>query len=284
LVEAGELATFIARYPRLLIITGAGISAASGIPTYRDHHGSWLGGTPIQHQEFIEQQERRKRYWARSAVGWTAIAEATPNTAHLCLVKLEQQGYARLLVTQNVDRLHQKAGHQQVIDLHGRLDRVQCLDCSAFESRASIQLRIIRQNPQLQNIVAGLAPDGDANVEDMLVQTMMPPHCLQCDGILMPDVVFFGGAVPRPRVDAVEQMLGQVDGVLVVGSSLMVYSGFRFCRQAHALGLPIALLNKGTTRADELATIKLQADCAVALGQAVNELQAEGFPGVKSQR
>jgi len=282
LADAEDLAGFIADHPRLLLITGAGISAGSGIPTYRDHSGSWLGSSPIQHQEFIDHPERRKRYWTRSAVGWTAVAKAMPNAAHVCMAQLEQLGYAQLLVTQNVDRLHQKAGHRDVIDLHGRLDRVRCRDCGAFEQRTSVQQRILLQNPHLKQTVAGLAPDGDANVEDDLVAQMRSPICQQCSGVLMPDVVFFGGTVPKRRVDTVSEMLKQVDAVLVAGSSLMVYSGFRFCKQASAIGLPIALLNQGTTRADDLATIKLQSDCALTLQQTLAALQAEGLPGIRS--
>jgi NAD-dependent SIR2 family protein deacetylase len=205
-----------------------------------------------------------------------------PNAGHVCMAQLERLGYAQLLVTQNVDRLHQKAGHKHVIDLHGRLDRVRCLDCGAFEQRASVQQRILQQNPQLKDTLGGLAPDGDAIVEDNLAAQMRAPICQQCAGVLMPDVVFFGGTVPKKRVDTVSQTLKQVDAVLVVGSSLMVYSGFRFCKQAVAFGVPIALLNKGKTRADDLATIKLESDCALTLQQTVTMLQAEGLPGIRS--
>jgi len=181
---------------RLVVLTGAGISIQSGIPPYRDHGGKWLGSEPIQHQEFLDNPAKRQRYWARSAVGWPAVANAKPNEAHQILARLEQSGLISLLVTQNVDRLHQKAGHKQVIDLHGRLDRVSCLDCRAGFERSDVQVELLRLNPFLADMQAKLAPDGDAAVADKMVNRVKIPDCFRCRGVLMPDVVFFGGAVP----------------------------------------------------------------------------------------
>lgn len=266
-----SLQAFVERFPRLVVLTGAGISAASGIPTYRDHGGRWQRNEPIQHGEFIQYAEKRRRYWARSAVGWPAVASAKPNSAHAALTKLEKAGYARLLVTQNVDRLHQQAGHQNVIDLHGRLDRAVCLHCGETETREQIQIRLLDKNPALAQNSIELAPDGDAHVEDRLTENLEEPVCLTCGGVLMPDVVFFGGTVPRERVEAVNQALEQAEALLIVGSSLMVYSGFRFCKTAFELGLPLAAVNQGQTRADGLLSFKLEQDCQTALETLINQ-------------
>lgn len=260
-----QLQDFVARHPRLMVLTGAGISAASGIGTYRNASGDWQHSKPIQHQEFIHSHPHRQRYWARSAVGWPPVADAQPNAAHKALAELEKRGQVNLLVTQNVDRLHQQAGHRHVIDLHGRLDQVQCLDCGAVESRTSVQKRLLADNPALENTLAALRPDGDANVDAALSHTVECPTCLQCGGVVMPDVVFFGGTVPKQRVSDAMDALDQADALLVVGSSLMVYSGFRFCRAAEKTGKPIAAINMGVTRADDLLSVKVEQDCAQAL-------------------
>lgn len=259
------LRAFVEKHPRLLVLTGAGCSAPSGIPVYRDHHGEWQRTSPIQHQDFVRHERSRRRYWARSLAGWPAVASAMPNAAHEALAKLESIGVVKQLVTQNVDRLHQKAGHQNVIDLHGRLDRVVCLACSAFTTRQEFQARLLEANPDKANRTDYIAPDGDAAVPDGSIEDFRIPHCLCCDGTLMPDVVFFGGAVPRTRVEAVYQALDDVDALLIVGSSLMVFSAFRFCRRAAANDVPMAAINLGKTRADDLLHLKIEADCASTL-------------------
>lgn len=266
------LLDFIQARSRIIVITGAGISADSGIPTYRDDNGHWQRSQPIQHQEFIQSESRRQRYWSRSAVGWPAVANAQPNRGHRALAALEAGNRLSLLVTQNVDRLHQRAGHQRVIDLHGRLDRVICLDCGHQETRSAIQLRLLQQNPILQNLRAPLAPDGDADIDDDIISSIQNPRCTQCGGIPKPDVVFYGANVPQQRVGAITAALHKSDGLLVVGSSLSVYSAFRFCRSAAALGIPIAAINRGKTRADDLLAIKLEADCGETLEWLVAQL------------
>ena len=237
-------------------LTGAGISSASGIPTYRDHHGRWLGSQPIQHQEFVEQATKRQRYWARSILGWPRVHRARPNQTHHDLVALETAGVVSGLITQNVDRLHQQAGAQHVIDLHGRLDRVRCLSCGHTETRARVQDWLEEHNalPALTSVT--LLPDGDADLPAAFIDDFRSPHCHACEGILMPDVVFFGGTVPVDRVQACYQMIDQAEGLLVIGSSLSVYSGFRFCRYAVQQGKPLVILNAGQTRADELCVRK----------------------------
>jgi len=255
------LADLVKHDPKVVVLTGAGISIKSGIPPYRDHAGKWLGSEPIQHQEFLDNPAKRQRYWARSAVGWPAVAKAKPNAAHQILARLEQSGLVTILVTQNVDRLHQKAGHRQVVDLHGRLDRVTCLGCRAGFERSAVQTELLELNPFLRNIQAELAPDGDAAVADRLVANVKIPTCPVCGGVIMPDVVFFGGAVPVDDVQLVTLAIESCDIFMVIGSSLMVYSGYRFCRQAAALGKPIVGLNQGKTRADDLFTVKIEKDC-----------------------
>jgi len=251
-----ELLSFFEKHHRILVITGAGISVSSGIPTYRNNAGVWSRNAPIQHRDFLQKPASRQRYWARSFAGWPAVQLAQPNTSHLTLVQLEQRGHIPLLVTQNVDRLHQRAGQRNVIDLHGRLDQVVCLDCGGRVERTEIQQRLAALNPHLQT-AGTLAPDGDADVPDQLVADVVVPDCLLCGGLLKPDVVFFGDSVNREIVAAINVAIEQADALLVIGSSLMVYSGFRFCRQAAAIGRPIACINPGTTRADDLFELKI---------------------------
>ena len=251
------LSDFFDRYPRWVVLTGAGISAGSGIPTYRDPKGNWLGATPILHQEFLQSQNKRQRYWGRSMVGWPGIRDAAPNQRHHALVSFERAGRMEALITQNVDRLHQRAGNEQVIDLHGRLDRVRCLDCSAGYERETIQTELLRLNPHSTQGPSAARPDGDADLPEELVARIRVPSCLACGGLLMPDVVFFGGTIPKDRVNACERALTAADAILAIGSSLQVYSGFRLCRQAVAQGKPLIIANEGITRADEIATLKI---------------------------
>ena len=270
MIEA--LVHLVADYPRLVILTGAGISAGSGIPTYRDDAGRWQRSDPIQHMEFIQQHAKRQRYWARSMNGWSYVARSQPNAAHRALADLEALGHVSLLVTQNVDRLHQRAGSTRVVDLHGRLDQVECRSCGMTVDRHSMQEELKALNPDYASFRAEIRPDGDAEVADHWVEHFQVPACRNCGGMLMPAVVFFGGSVPRERVAKVQQAVQQADALLVVGSSLMVYSGYRFCRQAVESGKPLAIVNRGTTRADELATLKLSMDGAQVLQALVQQL------------
>ena len=262
-----NLRQFITQHRRLLVITGAGCSVESGIPTYRNHSGQWLRNQPIQHTDFINQASARKRYWARSLAGWPAVHMARPNDAHRALVAMEARQQIPLLVTQNVDRLHQKAGQKHVIDLHGRLDQVICLDCHQVSEREVMQQRLLLLNALTPPEALALAPDGDADVDEQLIRDLLVPDCERCNGILKPNVVFFGGAVSKLIVEAITSQLDQVDGLLIVGSSLSVFSGFRFCRLAHRNSVPIAAINQGKTRADDLFSVKLEADCSAALAE-----------------
>ena len=263
--QCDRLAATLGPARRWLVITGAGISAASGIPTYRDDSGTWLRSDPIQHQDFINSAHTRRRYWARSMVGWPLVADARPNLAHQALRRLEDMGRISLLVTQNVDRLHQLAGQRRVIDLHGRLDRVRCLECARMGARSQLQRRLHRMNPSFSAHIAEARPDGDADVDAIQLEGFAVPDCPACGGVLMPDVVFFGGSVRRSRVSTVANGIERADAVVVAGSSMKVFSGFRFCRLAQQLGKPLVVINRGVTRADPLATLKVPLDCAPVL-------------------
>jgi NAD-dependent SIR2 family protein deacetylase len=265
------LAEFVHRHRRVFVLTGAGISTASGIPGYRDADGNWQRKPPVTHQEFTGSEAVRKRYWARSLIGWPTIAEAAPNPAHEALARLERLGHVTKVTTQNVDGLHQRAGSESVIDLHGRLDRVVCLDCGAIHGRSSVQASMLKANPGLANRAAAVAPDGDADLQTGF-DAFNVPDCPVCRGMLKPDVVFFGANVPRERVDAAFAALEQAAAVLVAGSSLMAYSGYRFCERAHAAGKPIAAINRGRTRADSLLELKIDADCGATLTALVRQL------------
>ncbi|MCB1757087.1 MAG: NAD-dependent protein deacetylase [Gammaproteobacteria bacterium] len=259
-----QLIDFVRRHPGLFVLTGAGVSTDSGIPDYRDQDGSWKTSTPIQGPAFVRSESVRKRYWARSLIGWRHFGRAAPNAAHHALAALEELGYLRHLLTQNVDGLHQRAGSRAVTDLHGNLARVICLNCRQTFSRAVLQTRLEALNPDFLNIAAVEAPDGDARLETDF-DAFKPVDCQACGGVLKPDVVFYGENVPLPRVARAMDELQQSDALLIVGSSLMVYSGYRFCLRAAELGLPIAAINLGKTRADDLFRFKISANCGATL-------------------
>jgi len=259
-----RLAEFVASHRRLLLLTGAGCSTDSGIPDYRDADGQWKRTPPVDYRAFMADAAVRRRYWARSLVGWPRFGQARPNATHHALAALEAAGRVELLLTQNVDGLHQRAGSRRVIDLHGRLDEVRCMGCGARSRRETLQQRLLDANPGWAALQAAQAPDGDADLEGDFGGFVVP-DCMACGGLLKPDVVFFGENVPRERVAAVHAHLQCADAVLVVGSSLMVYSGFRFVDAAAKAGLPVAAVNLGRTRADALLSLKVEQPCAQAL-------------------
>jgi NAD-dependent SIR2 family protein deacetylase len=263
--SAQALMDFVARYPRLFVLTGAGCSTDSGIPDYRDSAGEWKRRAPIMFQSFVGNEFARKRYWARSLAGFRRMRRARPNEAHDALASLERRGRIAQLVTQNVDGLHQAAGSQHVIDLHGRIDTVRCLGCEQRSSRDQLQLELERRNPDFAALDAIEAPDGDADLEDVAFEAFDVPACDGCGGLLKPDVVFFGENVPAERVLRAMAAIEPCDAMLVVGSSLMIYSGYRFVAAAAEAGKPIAAINLGRTRADDLLTLKVTERCASAL-------------------
>jgi NAD-dependent SIR2 family protein deacetylase len=263
---AHALVEFIERYPRLFVLTGAGCSTDSGIPDYRDDAGEWKRATrPIMIQDFMTNERARKRYWARSLVGFRRMRAARPNDAHHALACLESRGRVAQLVTQNVDGLHQVAGSRDVIDLHGRIDVVRCLYCERRIPREHLQSKMELRNPAFATLDALEAPDGDADLEGARFECFDVPACDACGGLLKPDVVFFGENVPRDRVHQAMAALDVSDAMLVVGSSLMVYSGYRFVRAMADLGKPIAAINLGRTRADDLLALKVTDRCSKVL-------------------
>lgn len=259
------LREFVERHERLFVLTGAGCSTNSGIPDYRDSNGNWKRTQPVNFQAFMSDASTRQRYWARSLIGWRRFGQARPNLAHHALARLEASGRCDMLLTQNVDRLHQSAGHRQVIDLHGRLDLVRCMGCGRKTPRSEFQQTLGQANPDWLALDAADAPDGDADLENQEFSSFIVPSCEVCGSILKPDVVFFGENVPRDVVVAAQDHLAQADAMLVVGSSLMVYSGFRFVQSAAQRQIPIAAVNLGRTRADDLLTLKVEERCEAAL-------------------
>jgi NAD-dependent SIR2 family protein deacetylase len=271
---AHSLAQFLEDHRRVLALTGAGLSTASGIPGYRDKDGVRRGRTPIQGPEFRRSDAVRRRYWARSMVGWPTMSRAEPNAGHLAMAALEAGGHLYSVITQNVDGLHQRAGSRRLVELHGNLHQVVCLACQARYSRASLQPQLERDNPELANVLAQPLPDGDAQVEPDALEDFQAPSCAACGSVLMPDVVFFGDNVPPARTAQAMAEMEAADALLVVGSSLMVFSGYRFCRMAAAAGKPIAAINAGKTRADDLISLKLELPAQEVLPRLVDLLSA----------
>jgi NAD-dependent SIR2 family protein deacetylase len=266
------LREFMQAHPRLAVLTGAGVSTSSGIPDYRDERGEWKRARPVEFRPFMTDARVRQRYWSRSTVGWPIISRARPNDAHRTLARLEQMGLVQLLITQNVDGLHSAAGSRNVIDLHGRLDAVQCMRGEHKLPRAELQGWLLARNPAWAEMEGRVAPDGDVDIEGRDYSGFLVPDCPECGGILKPDVVFFGESVPRERVDRAFEAVASADALLVVGSSLMVYSGYRFAEAAAAAGKPIAAVNLGKTRADHLLALKINAACEDVLLEAETNL------------
>ena len=274
-VDDVQLGSRVAELKRLLarggvfVLSGAGVSTDSGIPAYRDERGTWKGREPIQYRDFVTSEAVRRRYWARSMLGFPLMAAARPNGAHRALSELEARGAISLLVTQNVDGLHHRAGSQSVVDLHGRLDQVRCLGCGALTERAALQSELLARNLEFVRASAEFKPDGDAELGDVDYQQFEIVACRQCGGILKPHVVFFGENVPADRVTRAMTALEQAKLLLIVGTSLMVFSGFRFARAAARFGVPIAIVNRGITRADELSALTIRENVAEVLSEAI---------------
>jgi NAD-dependent SIR2 family protein deacetylase len=269
-VRIDALHAWIATHRRVFVLTGAGCSTASGIPDYRDENGEWKRRPPVMIQAFRTQDATYRRYWARAYAGWPRFTTAAPGAAHRALAAWEETGTIERLVTQNVDGLHQRAGSRAVIDLHGRLDEVVCLGCGARTPREDVQRGMAASNPGWR-AAAATAPDGDADIDAAAIESFAAPRCDRCGGLLKPDVVFFGENVPLERVEDARRALSQSDALLVAGSSLMIYSGFRFVRLALDAGLPIAIVNRGRTRADDIASLKIEGDVGEVLGRVVSE-------------
>ncbi|KAM4808081.1 NAD-dependent protein lipoamidase sirtuin-4, mitochondrial [Rhinophrynus dorsalis] len=263
-----QLQDFVSRSQRLFVMTGAGISTESGIPDYRSEGVGLYSRTdrrPIQHSEFVKSEAARQRYWARNFVGWPQFSSHMPNAAHIALYNWERAGRLHWLVTQNVDALHTKAGQCCLSELHGCTHRVICLNCQAVSNRSALQERFLALNPSWNEQAHGVAPDGDVFLTNNQVANFNVPACDMCGGILKPHVTFFGDTVSQEFVSSLYEKLSQADAVLIVGSSLQVYSGYRFALKAKEKHLPIAVLNIGPTRADHLATVKVRSRCGDVL-------------------
>lgn len=248
----------------LAVLTGAGLSTDSGIPDYRGP-GS-VPRNPMTYQEFVSDEALRRRYWARNHAGWRHMRRAEPNGGHFALAELEQRGVLTGLITQNVDRLHQAAGSRKVIDLHGRFDRVVCLDCRTTVDRAALALRLEELNAGWmagRSDAGDVAPDADADVSD--TEGFVIAACDVCGGMLKPDFVYFGENVPKDRVAAAYALVDAAAALLVAGSSLTVMSGLRFVRHAAKQDKPVVIINRGRTRGDDLATVKVEAGTSESL-------------------
>ena len=258
------------------VLTGAGLSTESGVPDYRGPDGK-RRVVPMTYGEFVASPANRQRYWARSFVGWRRFAGAGPNDGHRAVADLQRLGLVRAIITQNVDGLHQMAGARDVLELHGNLALARCLDCGETTQRAELDRRLGEANPHFEVIAGELRPDGDVVLSDEAVAGFHPPRCLVCQSDrVKPDVVFFGESVPKTLV---EQCFSNVDassGLVVLGSSLQVMSGYRFVQRAAVSGIPVAIVTRGPSRGDEKATIRLDAPLGVTLSRILQDLQASG--------
>ncbi len=261
------------------VLSGAGLSTESGIPDYRGPSGATLRRhVPMTYQAFVGDPVARRRYWARSHLGWHTIAEAVPNAGHRAVAELERLGLVRGTITQNVDGLHTAAGSQTVVDLHGRLDRVRCLDCQTLSTRAELVERLTAANRAWRTtittaLVAAVNPDGDVDVSDDQLDAFVVVSCTNCGGVLKPDVVYFGETVPAERVTAAYALVADASLLLVLGSSLTVFSGRRFVARAAADGIPVAIVNEGPTRGDDVAVVRLSAPLGETLTEVVRLAQ-----------
>ncbi|MFP5335465.1 MAG: NAD-dependent protein deacetylase [Actinomycetes bacterium] len=257
----------------VLVLSGAGLSTDSGIPDYRGPTGALRRGSPMTFREFTGSATARRRYWARSHLGWRTIARARPNPGHEAVARLQATGLVDAVVTQNVDGLHQAAGATGVVELHGGLDRVVCLRCGDVSTRAELDSRLRLANPGFSAAVQRVNPDGDADVPDDVLEGFVVVDCLRCgSGPLKPDVVFFGETVPKDRVRRCFGLVDAADAVLVLGSSLTVMSGYRFVLHAARRGTPVAIVNAGATRGDGRADVRLDAPLGEVLPWLVAEL------------
>ena len=258
---------------RVVVLSGAGLSTESGIPDYRGETGSLRRHTPMTYDQFAGSVDGRRRYWARSHLGWRTIARAAPNDGHRAVTALRRDGYVSAVITQNVDGLHQAAGTPEVVELHGSLDRVICLGCRRTSPREELDRRLHAANPGFTGEATRINPDGDAELPDEVVRGFRPVPCGRCaDGILKPDVVFFGENVPKVRVEQCYRLVDDAEALLVLGSSLTVMSGLRFVRHAAQAGKPVVIVNRGETRGDRYAAVRIDVPLGRALTEVVTQL------------
>ena len=280
--QIGQLTDLVAG-GGVVILSGAGMSTDSGIPDYRGPTGAQRRTTPMTYREFVSDPTARRRYWARSQVGWRHVRRARPNAAHAAVARLERHGLASGVITQNVDGLHSAAGSREVVELHGNLARTVCLGCGDRRSRRELGRRLDAANPDFAARPTRVAPDGDADLLADAERGFAVVACAACGGVLKPDVVFFGESVPRGRVDRCFAMVDAARALLVVGSSLTVMSGYRFIVRARKLGTPVAIVNRGPTRGDDDAAIRIDAGLADVLPRLVGTLCAGDRPAAATQ-
>lgn len=262
--DVRRLEDFLMSKPNIVVLTGAGISTESGIPDYRSAGVGLYARSnhkPVQHMEFVKSPGIRQRYWARNFVGWPTFSSTEPNATHHALARFEREGRIQGIVTQNVDRLHTKAGAKNVVELHGSGYVVKCLACEYRIGRHEFQDILNTINPEFKDAPDMVRPDGDVEIPLDYIESFKIPSCPDCGGNLKPEIVFFGDNVPKDRLHKVAEMIYTSDGLLVLGSSLMVFSGYRMVLQNKDLGLPVVIVTIGETRADHLADIKISAKC-----------------------
>ena len=281
----GGLATLVAGGD-VVVLSGAGLSTESGIPDYRGPSGAMRSGTPMKYQTFVGDPVARRRYWARSHLGWRTVARAAPNAGHLAVTRLQRHGLLAGIVTQNVDGLHQASGARAVIELHGGLDRVACLGCGEISPREALDRRLRQANPRFDPRVLAVNPDGDVDSGDEELAGFSVVDCAACGGTLKPDVVFFGETVPRERVQRCFALVERARLLLVLGSSLSVMSGRRFVLRAAKYGIPVAIVNQGATRGDEYATVTVDERLGVALPavSALIGVPVDARPGLRGSQ
>jgi len=269
--DLDRLATLVAA-GGVVVLSGAGISTESGIPDYRGPSGSSLRRhAPMTYQAVRDDPVARRRYWARSHVGWQLMRTATPNDGHRAVAELERRGLVTGTITQNVDGLHQAAGAGEVIDLHGRLDRVVCLSCATTVPRSDVRARLDEANRDWAATVTAVNPDGDVDLPDEQLDGFTVVDCERCGGLLKPDVVYFGESVPAARVEKAQSWVDAASLLLVLGTSLHVFSGRRFVLRAARADIPVAIVNEGATRGDDVAQLKLEAPLGATLTALVDQ-------------
>jgi NAD-dependent SIR2 family protein deacetylase len=267
----------------VLVLSGAGLSTESGIPDYRGPSGAARPATPMTFQAFTGSPAARRRYWARSHVGWRVIARAEPNAGHRSVARLQDAGLLTGVITQNVDGLHTSAGARDVVELHGNLDRVVCLACGRLSPRQELDRRLRAVNRAWRAKVLGVNPDGDVDLAEEDLDAFRTVDCDVCGGVLKPDVVFFGETVPADRVARCFQLVEAAAALLVLGSSLTVMSGYRFVLHAAKLGIPVAIVNSGPTRGDEKASVRMDAPLGAVLSGLVEGLGLVSGPQSRPQ-
>jgi NAD-dependent SIR2 family protein deacetylase len=267
----------------VVVLSGAGLSTESGIPDYRGPSGAARPSTPMTYQSFTRDPVARRRYWARSHVGWRTIGDARPNDGHRAVARLQELGALTGIITQNVDGLHQAAGARDVIELHGNLARIRCLDCGALTARTDLQARLTEANPHFGAVASAVNPDGDVELDDSDLDGFRVVDCAGCGGMLKPDVVYFGETVPVDRVSRSFALVAAARTVLVLGSSLTVMSGRRFVLRAAKEGIRVAIVNQGVTRGDPYAGLTLDAPLGVVLTEMVRQLGIRTHPGAATR-